>query len=70
MCERKFSGNEVIVRHLRRDHARLACPACGSAPQFWVRLGNPLLEDHVWADWECAITSYTSYNEDDLASAG
>jgi hypothetical protein len=72
MCESAFRGSEVIVRQTRRTQFQLACPNCGSGPQFWVRCGNPLLEAHVWSDWEHAITAYTveTDSEDEFATAG
>jgi NAD-dependent SIR2 family protein deacetylase len=55
MCDRVFSGSEVDVR--TRDHFKpdLRCPGCGSAPEMWVRLGNPLTDAVVWADWAEAM---------------
>src|SRR5438445_471217 len=47
MCERTFRGRDVVVRPGRTGQLQLACPTCDSGPQFWVRLGNPLLEEHV-----------------------
>jgi hypothetical protein len=72
MCETVFCGNDVTVRLIGRSQPQLSCPSCGSAPQFWVRVGNALLDDHVWQDWDLAITSYTRVDgsEDDLATAG
>jgi hypothetical protein len=57
MCERTFRGSDVIVRQSREGVVQLGCPNCDSKPQFWVRLGNPLLEEHIWADWEVALRS-------------
>jgi hypothetical protein len=72
MCESSFRGNEVVVREIRRSQFQLACPHCGSNPQFWVRCGNPLLDELVWADWERAITSYMEEidSEGELATTG
>jgi hypothetical protein len=72
MCETVFRGNDVTVRQIDRARVQLACPSCGSAPQFWVRVGNPLLNDQVWQDWELAMTSYTEADGGDheLATAG
>jgi len=64
MCERTFRGRDAVVRRSRNGQVYLACPACDSGPQFWVRLGNPLLDDHVWSDWEIAI----AFSMDDEAA--
>jgi hypothetical protein len=72
MCERIFRGWDVMVRRRRSGRLQLACPTCDSGPQFWVRLGNSLLADHVWQDWELAIRSSTGHSagDEDLASTG
>lgn len=68
VCENTFTGNEVIIH--RNGVPRLACPACGSGPDCWVRPGNPLLDEHVWADWKRAIAdAEDGGDEDELATA-
>jgi hypothetical protein len=72
MCERTFRGWDVMVRRRRSGRLQLACPTCDSGPQFWVRLGNPLLDDRVWKPSEVASGSSTdnTAGEDDVASTG
>ncbi len=53
-CERTFRGTSATVRGTNGS-TRLSCPTCGSGPEFWVRLGNPLTDNEIWADWERAI---------------
>lgn len=53
-CERTFKGSSATVRGTNGSTS-LACPNCGSGPDFWVRPGNPLTDDEVWVDWEQAI---------------
>ena len=54
-CERTFRGTSVTVSALKNGATRLGCPRCGSAPELWVRLGNPFVDEQVWADWERAL---------------
>jgi hypothetical protein len=65
ICENVFSGDEVIVRNSRQRGVRLACPKCGSAPALWVRLGNPLVDQEVWADWESLMECASGDDSDD-----
>ena len=73
-CETVFRGSEVVVRGSRPRASRLACPKCGSAPALWVRLGNPLIDEEVWNDWESAIELVNRAREGeadtDIAVAG
>lgn len=55
ICDKRFTGREVLVRWSRHRNIRLACPHCESAPALWVRLGNPLTNERAWADWEAAL---------------
>lgn len=55
-CDHIFNATQVVIRR-RREGVRLSCPRCGGAPALWVRLGNPLIDDQVWAEWETAIQS-------------
>jgi hypothetical protein len=72
MCERTFRGRDAIIRRQRSGTLHLGCPICDSGPQFWVRPGNPLLDHHVWSDWELAIASSmdTLTGQNDLAPTG
>jgi len=72
MCERTFRGWDVMVRRRRSGRLQLACPTCDSGPQFWVRIGEGLLCDHGWQNWEGAAESSTDTagGEDDVASTG
>ncbi|MGB8167404.1 MAG: hypothetical protein WCF18_07925 [Chthoniobacteraceae bacterium] len=54
-----------MVRRLRPRAYRLACPNCGSAPALWVRLGNPLIDEEVWSDWESAMELVNPDREDE-----
>ena len=68
VCENIFTGREVVIQ--REEGTRLACPACDSGPECWVRPGNPLLDESVWADWERAIAdAELRGDEDELARA-
>ena len=55
VCDKVFRGNDVLVREETAGGNRLACPTCHSAPALWVRLGNPLIDNAIWADWEAAL---------------
>lgn len=54
-CERTFRGTSVVIRRGNNGVIRLECPGCGGSPDQWVRLGNPLTDEEVWADWQRAI---------------
>lgn len=54
LCERTFRGSAVLVRRAL-SRPQLCCPGCRSGPAYWVRVGNPLLEDAAWNEWEKAI---------------
>ena len=53
LCERTFSGRQVIVAKTRGGKAALRCPSsgCAGTPREWVHPGNPLISDEAWADW-------------------
>jgi hypothetical protein len=74
VCERTFRGTDVIINSHRLGVIRLACPSCGSDPGLWVRLGNPLLDDLAWADWESALeiaaSRFSGESDCDLAAIG
>jgi len=63
VCEGVFRGSEVTVRWKRRGLTQLECPNCGSAPSVWVRLGNPLLDELAWQEWEAAMALCQSQME-------
>ena len=56
LCERKFSGHEVIVTPLGREY-KLHCPThnCHSGIHQWVYPGNPLMSESAYADWWSAL---------------
>ena len=64
-CERTFRGSAATVRTTPNGAIRLVCPGCGSAPDVWVRLGNPLIDEEVWGDWERAIAHSSAEVADD-----
>jgi hypothetical protein len=53
LCERTFSGRQVLVAKTRAGKRVLNCPTpgCGGTPPEWVHPGNPLISDEAWADW-------------------
>jgi hypothetical protein len=53
LCERTFSGRQVIVAKTRGGKTILRCPTdgCVGTPREWVHPGNPLISDDAWADW-------------------
>lgn len=55
VCEHTFRGRDAVVRWARHCVTKLGCPKCDSAPALWVRIGNPLTDDSVWAEWERAL---------------
>lgn len=56
MCDHVFRGSDAAVRRTSRGAlTRLTCPSCGAEPTCWVRLGNPLTDERIWAEWESAI---------------
>jgi hypothetical protein len=63
VCEQVFSGHDVAVLRGLRCRTRLRCPNCGSDPQLWVRPGNPLIDDAVWAEWESVIDASLTEEE-------
>lgn len=65
-CERTFRGTAATLRQTPTGAARLVCPGCGSTPDAWVRLGNPLTDEEVWSDWERAI----AHSSDKIADDG
>lgn len=65
VCDGVFRGRDVVVHSSRPQATSLACPVCGSAPALWVRLGNPLLDDRVWAEWESAMELVSADDADD-----
>jgi hypothetical protein len=67
-CESVFDGREVTVNWSRHRITRLGCPLCGSTPALWVRLGNPLIDEQAWADWEAAMEFVASDLHSELAS--
>ena len=67
VCENIFTGHEVVMPN--DEIAQLSCSACGSGPEFWMRPGNPLLDESVWAEWEVAIAATEkSHDEDEFAT--
>ncbi len=52
LCEKNFSGHEVLVSHERSDY-ELHCPTAGcySHVHQWVYPSDPLINEKVYADW-------------------
>lgn len=53
LCERTFSGRQVLVTKSRGGKAHLRCPSpgCVGTPREWVHPGNPLISEAAWNDW-------------------
>jgi hypothetical protein len=53
LCERTFSGRQVVVTKTRAGRSRLQCPTsgCVGSPNEWVHPGNPLISEEAWNDW-------------------
>lgn len=59
LCERTFSGRQVIVAKTRGGRTSLRCPTdgCVGTSREWVHPGNPLISDEAWADWTRLIAN-------------
>lgn len=57
LCERTFSGRQVLVTKTRGGKIQLECPTpgCVATPSQWVHPGNPLISEAAWEDWERLI---------------
>ncbi len=53
LCERTFSGRQVLVTKTRGGRTQLRCPTpdCVGTPREWVHPGNPLISEEAWNDW-------------------
>ncbi|MFL6585053.1 MAG: hypothetical protein ACJ8KU_11115 [Chthoniobacterales bacterium] len=53
LCERTFSGRQILVVKARGGRAALRCPTpgCVGTPREWVHPGNPLISQEAWNDW-------------------
>jgi hypothetical protein len=67
LCERTFSGRQVLVAKTRGGRTQLRCPSAGcvGTPREWVHPGNPLISDEVWNDWArlldgASVTDHTT----------
>src|SRR5436190_12647057 len=56
LCDRTFSGHEVLVSLAGLNH-QLRCPTRGCPSQIhqWVYAGNPLISEQAYADWWRAL---------------
>ena len=54
LCDRTFSGRQVLVAKTGRGKPQLQCPTpgCMGTPREWVHPGNPLISEQAWKDWE------------------
>ncbi|MFL6527891.1 MAG: hypothetical protein ACJ8HU_09235 [Chthoniobacterales bacterium] len=59
LCERTFTGRQVIVTKTRGGKTVLHCPTsgCAGTPREWVHPGNPLISDEAWADWSRLLSN-------------
>jgi hypothetical protein len=60
ICDKTFTGREVVIRWSRHGVRRLSCPQCESGPALWVRMGNPLIDEDVWMEWEAVLAQAAS----------
>src|SRR3954452_13359797 len=53
LCERTFTGRQVLVGKTRGGRTALHCPTpgCVGTPREWVHPGNPLISEQAWNDW-------------------
>lgn len=54
LCEQTISGHDILVTGGGAEPVRLACPTpgCGGTPYEWVHLGDPLLSEEAFREWE------------------
>jgi hypothetical protein len=58
LCDRKFTGHEVVISTVGEDfELRCPTPNCKSGVHQWVYPGNPLLSDNSYEDWWHALGS-------------
>ena len=59
LCEKNFTGRMVEVTIGSTGRVRLKCPTegCNGTPNVWVSLGNPLVSEKAWRDWDRVLKS-------------
>jgi hypothetical protein len=59
LCDKQFSGRQVVITRGRTPHLRVHCPTdgCNAGPSQWVHPGNPLVSDVSYEDWQRAFTA-------------
>jgi hypothetical protein len=56
-CERKISGQKILIKRDDQGIFHLHCPTpgCEGTPREWVFPGNPLTSESVYEDWWRAL---------------
>ena len=54
LCEKTISGRDIVVSGGSGRPVRLSCPTpgCAGTPYEWVYLGDPLLSEEAFREWE------------------
>ena len=58
LCERKFTGHQVLIKRDEQgmmDHLHCPTRGCRGTPREWVYPGNPLTSETVYQDWWRAL---------------
>ena len=57
LCQREFSGRQLIIARGRGGRIQLHCPTdgCNAGPNHWVYPGNPLISEAAYRDWQRAL---------------
>jgi hypothetical protein len=65
LCDRKFTGHEVLITTAGNE-VQLVCPTanCRSGVHQWVYPGNPLVSEATYQDWWHALASSDDCIED------
>ena len=68
LCERTITGRDIRVSNGSEKPVRLSCPTpgCAGTPYEWVHLGDPLLSEEAYREWE-QLTAAAA-KEDNLSS--
>src|SRR5262249_13112663 len=53
ICQRKFNGRQIEIRHLSKRKYELHCPTegCHSRPHLWIYPTTPLVSHVARSDW-------------------
>lgn len=54
LCDKTITGRQIEVngRGARRYELRCPTEGCRSSPHEWMYVGNPLISEAAWKDWE------------------